>query len=65
MAQYLVTYTDGSEQHIPADAVFCDVDYPQYVFHDDDHNTVALAPSAGVLSIVRMPEPATVKAVTG
>ncbi|MEF9521274.1 hypothetical protein [Streptomyces sp. RB13] len=65
MAQYIVTYTDGSEQHIPAEAVFRDTDHPQYVFHDDDHNTVALAPSTGVLSIVRMPETATVKAVTG
>ncbi|MFJ9671336.1 hypothetical protein ACIRP5_11180 [Streptomyces sp. NPDC101221] len=65
MASYLVTYTDGSEQHIPADSVFRDVDYPQYVFHDDDHNTIALAPSTGVLSIVRMPETPSVKAVTG
>lgn len=64
MAQYLVTYTNGSEQHIPADAVFRDTDHPQYVFHDGDH-TVALAPSAGVLSIVRMPETATTEAVTG
>ena len=65
MAQYYVTYTDGSEQHIPAEAVYCDTDHPQYVFHDGDHNTVALAPFQGVLSIVRMPEPSQPKAVTG
>ncbi|WP_328336746.1 hypothetical protein [Streptomyces violaceus] len=65
MAQYLVTYTDSSEQHIPAERVYCDTDHPQYVFHDGDHNTVALTPCRGVLSIVRMPQPDTAKAVTG
>ncbi|MGR6538889.1 hypothetical protein [Streptomyces rochei] len=64
MAHYLTTYTDGSEQHIPAEKVYCDTDSDQYVFHDGDHDTVALAPCRGVLSIVRMPEPNTAKAVT-
>ncbi|MEV4783996.1 hypothetical protein AB0K53_00830 [Streptomyces tuirus] len=64
MARYITTYTDGSEQHIPAEKVYCDTDSDQYVFHDSDHNTVALAPCRGVLSIVRMPEPSQPEAVT-
>jgi hypothetical protein len=63
MARYFVTYTDGSEQHIPADKVRFETDNDQYVFSTDCEPT-AFAPRVGVLSIVRMPEPSTAKAVT-
>ena len=65
MAQYYVTYTDGSEQHIPADKVHFETDEDQYVFTNDSGEPTAFAPRVGVLSIVRMPEPDTNKAVTG
>ena len=64
MAQYYVTYTDGNEQHIPADKVHFETDNDQYVFTTSGEPT-AFAPRVGVLSIVRMPEPSTDKAVTG
>ncbi|MFG3046238.1 hypothetical protein ACGFZR_15080 [Streptomyces sp. NPDC048241] len=64
MAQYLVTYTDGSEQHIPAESVHCDTDNGQYVFYDGDRNIVAFALYIGVVSVVRVPE-TTGKAVSG
>ncbi|CAL9665320.1 hypothetical protein SUDANB1_07181 [Streptomyces sp. enrichment culture] len=64
MAQYFTTYTDGSEQHIPADKVHFETDEDQYVFTTNGEPT-AYAPRVGVLSIVRMPEPSQSKAVTG
>ncbi|WP_369211311.1 hypothetical protein [Streptomyces flavofungini] len=64
MAQYYVTYTDGSEQHIPADKVHFAADDGHYVFTTSGEPT-AFTPRIGVLSIVRMPEPSQFKAVTG
>jgi hypothetical protein len=64
MAQYYVTYTDGSEQHIPADEVHFETDNDQYIFGSSGQPT-AFVPRVGVLSIVRMPETSTDKTVTG
>jgi hypothetical protein len=65
MAQYYVSYTNGDEQHIPADKVHFDTEKDHYVFTGTNSEPTAFAPRSGVLSIVRMPEPGTAKAVTG
>lgn len=64
MAQYNVTYTDGSEQHIPADKVHFAADDDHYIFTTGSEPT-AFTPRVGVLSIVRMPETSQPKTVTG
>lgn len=62
MAQYFVSYTNGDEQHIPADKVHFETEEDHYVFASVSGEPTAFAPRVGVLSIVRVPEPDTAKA---
>lgn len=64
MAQYLVTYTNGCDQHITADKVHLNSAEGHYVFTTSNGERVAFTPLSGVLSIVRMPEPSTATSTT-
>lgn len=54
MAQYLVTYTNGCDQHITADKVHLNSAEGHYVFTTSTGERVAFTPLSGVLSIVRI-----------